>query len=329
MDRQRFTHTIIHQRTAAAVDFHIFSMHPPFFILIHPHNSRISGVVTHHREGFVIIICNDQPSQFSRFCRLIAVHLQHFRVEVIQVDRIFLILAQLDRDKSVFIISIRANRRKSEDFFRQLIRGIRQCLTHGKYHLYLPLTDISSRPSDITGQCSQRTRIGHQYLDLLFLDIFTDLFQRIISHVGDIHHDQIIFERFPHTYGIFPLYPRAEFPTLHSQTETVQFHTGNKVHIDPVHLVTVTQNGKWRSGRTTGTQPVQITLFFAVLHQHFLIMLKKISLGHHREIFQFCPFRMFFIIRRMVFYIVQKQIDPPLHIFRCHTFHDLSFIDFF
>ena len=177
MDRQRLTHTVIHQGTAAAVDLHVFSMHPSFFILIHPHDTRISGIVTHHRERFVIIIRNNQPSQFSRSCRFVTVHLQHFRVEVIQVDRVFLILSQLDRDKSVFVISVRAHRRKSEDFFRQLIRGIRQCLTHGKYHLYLPFADISSRPLDIAGQCGQCTRIRHQHLDLLFLDIFTDLFE--------------------------------------------------------------------------------------------------------------------------------------------------------
>ena len=43
---------------------------------------------------------------------------------------------------------------------------------------------------------------------------------------------------------IFSLYPRAEFTTLHSHTEPIQLHAGDKIHIDAVHFVTVTQYRK-------------------------------------------------------------------------------------
>ena len=185
------------------------------------------------------------------------------------------------------------------------------------------------RFSEILCQCCQCTGICDQYLDLLFLDILADFFQRIVSHVGDIHHDQIIFERFPLTDRIFSLYPRTELAALHSHTETVQFHTGDKVHIYTAHLVAIAEYRKRCSCRTTCTQAVQLSLFLAVVHKDLVIIFYKITFGHYRKILKFCPFRMIFIIRRVFFDIIQKNMDPAIHIFLCHTLNDLSFVYFF
>ena len=131
MDGEWFALGVVHQRTSSAIDLDIFSMHPALIILIHSHDSRITGIITDHRKSLIVIICHHNPSQFSFFCRLIAVQLQDLRIKIV-----FRILIKLDRNKTIFIVSIRTDRRKSKQFFCQIIGLLRQCLSHGKDHLH-------------------------------------------------------------------------------------------------------------------------------------------------------------------------------------------------
>ena len=189
--------------------------------------------------------------------------------------------------------------------------------------------NISVGSSDILRQCCQCTGISDQYLNLLFLNIAADFFQRIVSHIGDIHHDQIIFERFPLTDRIFSLYPRAELSTLHSHAESIQFHTGNKVHIYSAHFVTIAEYRERCTCRTTCTEAIKISLFPAVIHKNLIVMFDKITFGHYRKILKLLPLRMLFIIRRILLYIIQKYLESSLHIFFCYTLHNFTFIYFF
>ena len=296
MNRQRLSLTVIHQRASSSVNFHKFAMYPAFFIPIHSYLSGISGIVPHHRECFIIIIRHHDSSQFSRLCRFITVHFQYFRIEIIQINGVFRIFSQLNTNKPVFIVAIRTYRRKSEQFFNQIIRGIRQSLSHRKYHLYLPFFHIPACSFKILCQCSQCTGISHQYLYFFLFDIPADSLKRLISHIGDIDHNQIIFERLPFADGVFSFDPCTKLSSLHSHTKTVQFHTGNEIHIDTIHLIPVTQNSKRCARRTAGTQFVKISLLFAGIGQNLIVMFYIVTFCKHRKIREFFPFRMIFII---------------------------------
>ena len=157
MNGQWFALCVIHQRSASSIDFHIFAMDAAFFIPVDSHHSGISGIITYHRECLIVIIRHNDSSEFTRFCRFIAVHLKNLRIIVKHIDGIFRIFAKLNRNKTILVISISSNRSKTKQFLCQIICLLRKRLSHCIDHFDLPAADVSFRSLQILCQCSQCT----------------------------------------------------------------------------------------------------------------------------------------------------------------------------
>ena len=152
-------------------------MHPAVLVIIYTHFPCVTGIITNHWKCFIIIICHNDSSQFSRLRRFIGIQFQNLRIKIIQVNRIFRILIKLDCNKAIFIISIGPYRRKSEQLFCQIISFLRKCFSHRKYHFNRPAADISSCFSNILSQRRQCTGIRNQNLNLLLFNITADFIQ--------------------------------------------------------------------------------------------------------------------------------------------------------